>query len=256
MLRLVIALLVVSNSTGKTLVRTQPGTMIPVLSGAGPLFLDDANTVAHLTWNGVSLVDSRGNAWSMHATVPQIAKGGKTPAGAGPYSSSNYYTLGSGSDVIDFTGNFTACFAFQSNVHPATSNFGLFSDHIDNVGGWGIYLGSSDAPALYFHRSGANSVVTDSTYAITVGSPSVICVGRTGTTGALQLNAYAYKTGSSGAITAGTTATAGFSGWWSGNPGTANAYMYEAWFTSTAPSSALFAAYIARAKAKLGITAW
>src|SRR5512137_672945 len=64
----------------------------------GPLIADDPGTVAHVYWNGSALVDIMGNAWTQNGTVPQVAANASpfSPgnAGAGPYTSANYYQLG------------------------------------------------------------------------------------------------------------------------------------------------------------------
>ena len=67
------------GSTAKTLMSLD-------LSTTGALIPDDANTVAHVYWNGTALVDSKGNSWTMTGTVPQVAVSPFTTTryGAGP----------------------------------------------------------------------------------------------------------------------------------------------------------------------------
>src|SRR5574340_1492774 len=83
-----------------------------LLAQRQPLIPDDAGTVSHVVFNGSSLVDRFGNSWTQNGTVPQVARSGRTPAGAGPFSDANYYSLGTGSDVLDFAGDFSACIVF------------------------------------------------------------------------------------------------------------------------------------------------
>jgi hypothetical protein len=59
-------------------------------------------------------VDTKGNAWTQNGTVPQAAPVGAVPPGAGPFSDANYYSLGTGNDVLDFAGDFTITIVFRS----------------------------------------------------------------------------------------------------------------------------------------------
>jgi hypothetical protein len=54
---------------------------------------ESANVVAHVWWNGSS-IQQTGSAFAMVGTVPQVAASGSVPAGAGPYSTANYYDAG------------------------------------------------------------------------------------------------------------------------------------------------------------------
>ena len=146
------------------------------LSTSGGLITEDANTVAHVYWNGTALVDTKGNSWTQNGTVPQVTANPFTTTryGAGPFGTANYYSLGTGADVLDFAGDFTVCAVMVSGV--ASSEM-IIDQHDDSTTGWRIRK-YSDGGCRFQHGSafaytGAGNVV---------GGPNVICGGRSGST--------------------------------------------------------------------------
>lgn len=245
-----IALILASNASEKTLVRQQPGTIVTSPVYQGPLVADDVNTVAHLTWNGTALVDSKGNTWGMQGVVPQITKNGKTPAGSGPYSDTAYYLSGAANDVLDFAGDFTGVIVWV----PKTSNTtrALAADGTYNVSGWVL----SDRQTLYISQSGGVSSVA-------MGDPaldtlSVTCFGRASGKAVGKQNLGTFLT-AAGAVTPtpATSTYAGIGRYESGGVGrNASGIIYEAWFSSSTPTDALCTSIMQRVKLRVGLTAW
>lgn len=116
-----------AEGTGK-LIGSSPGVVI----GGGsapksipPLILETlagAAAVAHVYNPGGGLVDVAGNAWTQVGTVPNVARqslgfaSGVFAAGFGPFSGANYFQLGTGPDVLDFSGNFLITIIAKANV--------------------------------------------------------------------------------------------------------------------------------------------
>jgi hypothetical protein len=207
---------------------------------SGPLITEDANTVAHVYWNGTALVDTKGNAWTENGTVPQVSANPFTTTryGAGPFSAANYYSLGTGTDVLDFAGDFTACFVYSS--WSGGGDGVLFSNgaaFTPTTAGYAVLLGTGGTNALYY----AYGVqVPDAGNVVPANGPSVTCIGQTGATGVLKTNLGTYRT-----KTTGSTAATGATALLGRYPGTAQPFLgtiYEAYFTTTAPSDALFTA--------------
>lgn len=248
MISLLVSLLISSNASGKTLVRCQPGTLVPMAVYSGPLIADDVNTVCHATFNGTAIQDSKGCAWTMQGTVPQVSRSGKTPPGAGPFSASNYYYLGSGNDALDFAGDFSICV-----VHTPTAGANyLVSDGAYNVSGYYLQVTTSSATFNMSGGAGVNASVFPSTQVVGV---NVLCVGRSGNTAYAKSNLGATL---NAAISSYAPATATIARIGTASAG-ANPFagtIYELWFSTTAASDAVFTAIANRVKLRAGITAW
>lgn len=231
-------------SASSPLVRPQPGTLVRVPSTGRPLITSDVNTVAHVWWDGIRIRDTRGNGWSMTGTVPQVAKLPPVPAGSGPYTTSAYYSLGSGPDVLDFTGDFTVCVVF---VGSPTGSTWIVGDSNGSTNGWRGPVGNG-----CIARTWPGSVTVNGG-ATVAGEVNVCCVGRSGTTlyAKLNLSASAAQAGATVAVDAATPATIG---WVAG--AAMDRTIYEVWATTTTPSDALCTAVANEVKTKLAITAW
>lgn len=242
-----VTLVLASNASGKTLVRTNQGTVVPVAAYSGPLIADDSNTVCHATFNSAAIQDAKGCLWSMNGTVPQVAKSGKNPPGAGPYSVVNFYSLGTGNDALDFTGDWSACIVF-SKTAAATSNV-IFSNGVSGASGYGIVLISGTTPYIYGTGAVASTANTVSTSAL-----NVVCAGRSNTSALVKLNLGALASGTY-TYAAGTSAVAYLGKWASGTPAS-EVTVHEAWFSTTTPTDALFTAIMQRVKLRAQVTAW
>ena len=160
---------------------------------SGALIPDDANTVAHVYWNGTALVDTKGNAWTMNGTVPQVSAGPLYPhgfsqpakAGAGPFSTANYYTSTLSALAFPTGTAWTVCVVFDvTNLAFATAQdiWGDFPN--SSASGWlvqfqstGIYLQTGDGSAN--HTTGA--------LAIGQNGPSVFCASFDGASTAYSM---------------------------------------------------------------------
>ena len=161
------------------------------LTTSGPLITEDSNTVAHVYWNGTALVDSKGNAWTQNGTVPQVTANPFTTTryGAGPFSTSNYYSLGTGADVLDFAGDFTVCVAFQSPTIAGASHIVSNGTYGAAGAGYLVRTTTSATSVVTINFEGAESAdkVATTGNPYTTG-PNVLCAGRSGTTGYIKLN--------------------------------------------------------------------
>jgi hypothetical protein len=246
-----------SNGSGKTTVRTCPGSLIPCVGFSGPLIADDPNTVSHVTWNGSALVDSKGNAWTMNGTVPQVAKSGKTPAGAGPFSDANYYARsGPASDNLDFTGDFSVCAVVTPTAADITTPFAIFvaNGAVSQEGYFAQWFtgGTLSGVTSWSGNNGSAQTVTTTA----AGRLSVVCFGRAGTTVYSKLNLGAIATATGTTITAGTTQQATLGRYLSATGRYMTGTLHEVWFSTTTPSDALFTAIMQRVKLRAQITAW
>lgn len=218
-----------------------------------PLLDDDAGTVAHVVWRDGQLVDTRGNAWTQNGTVPQVARTAGLPAGAGPFSDANYYTLGTGSDVLDFAGDFSACLVMiQAATFAATT---VMMNGAYYASGWWIntdaathsYAFIQSVPGMAYSKYG-NAALID-------GAVNVLCFGRAGLTGLYKLNLHVLATVAVPSITPGSSYpvylgvnSPGIEGF--------NGTILEAWFSTATPSDTLFTALMQQVKQRLGITEW
>lgn len=214
-----------------------------------PLLADDANTVVKVVWRNGALVDLRGNAWTQQGTVPQVSRTATTPAGAGPFTSTDYYSLGTGSDVLDFAGDFSICFVFAFTGVTGE----LLANGADLVSGYRVHALPT---GLMFDTNGTSTRVrTITANAPISGAVNVGCAGRAGSTQAAKLNLGTYTVTAGAQNTPGTSWIAQIGRYTNGTlafPGT----IFEAWISTTTPSDAICTAAAQRVKQRLGITAW
>lgn len=247
-LEIIVAALLASNATGKTLVRTRPGRIVPSLSKCKTLICGrDASAVAHVYFDGAKLVDLKSNAWSMQGTVPQVARSGVNPPGAGPFSGSNYYTLGTGNDVLDFTGAFAAAVVFTQPSNMVISPV-LFTNGVANTNGYTAMFQGSTVTALYLGAGGTTASMT------AASGVNVMCFGYTGTQRGWKLNLNAFQAANATPVPA--TSSAAVLGAYNAGGQPVNGTIYEAYFATDAVSDTLCTSIAQAVKAKLGITAW
>lgn len=218
-----------------------------------PLLADDVNTVAHVVWRDGALVDLRGNAWTMNGTVPQVARTASMVAGAGPFTDVDFYSLGGGSDLLDFAGDFSGYIVFS---HPSTLSSVLLSNGTVTVDGY--YLDHDAAGTgsvrLIFNTAGIASVI--SVTGMVIGAVNLVCFGRSGATGTLKLNLGTYTTGPAGTITPATTTPFRLGRYSITGLADAVDTYYEFGASTSPPSDAACTAAAQRVKQRLGITAW
>lgn len=247
---LLIVMLLASNADGKTLVRQQPGTMVTSPPCKTLICGYDGPAVSHVWFDGTTIRDTKGLAWSMEGTVPQVARSGSTPAGAGPYSDANYYSLAA-PNPFQFAGDFWACFVFMGPT--VTGSYQTLGGAGGAGAGWIATTTSTNGyGAAYF----AGGVVTST--AVSVGVVNVLCLGRTGTTGYAKLNLGAIASGT-GTSTLGTTMALGRSAAVTGQAFGSTVHELIGASASpgpTATADALFTSIMQQVKFKMGITAW
>ena len=215
-----------------------------------PLILDDAGTVAHVWFKGAGILDRYANTWTQNGTVPQVPRSGKTPAGAGAFADANCYSLGSGNDALDFAVPFSIAIVYKPNA--LTNNPVPISNGAVNTNG---YVLQSGAAVTAFFQSTAGSNAQAAVAAATVGQLNCVCCGVSATQVLAKINLGAINAVAKVATTA-ATGTAMLLGR-HGSAGLAlNGTIYEAWFSTTAPTDALFISIMNRVKERAAITAW
>jgi len=207
-------------------------------TSSGPLIQDTAGTVAHVTWNGTALVDSKGNTWTQNGTVPQVSGATASPlfpngfgsnprSGAGPFSASNYYS--GPNNLFQFAGDFSVCVVMLGSPDANSALVGA---------GWYLNWNSS-AGGIDFSSDASHDLLANGNYVPQTNGINVFCAGRSGTTAIAKGNLAATSTQAQ-------TAT-GFTG--SPNIGLRQAgnlpfssTIYEVWVSTDTPSDALFTA--------------
>ena len=246
MTHLLVALLLASNASGKTLVRQQQGTTVPISTKFPKLFDDDANTLCHSYWDGAQRQDTKGCAFVMQGTVPMTARSSRTPPGAGAFSDANYYNFANPSP-FHFAGDFTVCFAFSATSYA--NNPVLGSTGNASTVGWFVQIVAAGSGTV---QIGTNGNLKATANTISTTGVNVVCAARTGTTNCVKLNGGTAQCATSAPYTVGTlTATIGRYTAATGDALTAG-YLYETIAKSAGSDDATMAALMATAKARLG----
>lgn len=239
----IVAILIASNADGKTMVRQNQGTVVPVKPCKTLIRGFDGAAAAHVYFDGTSIRDTKVNAWSMTGSVTMVAPSGVVPPGA-QFSDAKYYTLPS-PNALNFSGGvWSACWVFYGagGVPTASGNAGVTT-------GWWMYAASPPAGIRTNNNLGPASATNPA-----VAGYNVACGGRDGTNNVVKVNLGVYAS-TAAAFTA-DTSTATYLG---RHPVASNAFtgtLYEAWFSTSPPSDALFTQIMYQVKSKLGITAW
>ncbi len=150
--------------------------------GMCPIIAEDANTVAHLFVRNAALVDSKGNAWSVNGSLTYNAATATAPESVSGFSDSNWIQLGTGVDVLDFTGAYYCTFVLRNS---ANANQVIFSDFNGTTLGYYIQSSNGSAQVRGFNASTSSAVVETSP---TLGSLYVLSWGYSGTQYILQAN--------------------------------------------------------------------
>jgi hypothetical protein len=143
---------------------------------SGPLIDEDANTVAHVYWNGTALVDTKGNAWTANGSIPMVTANPFTTTryGAGPFAADKFYSLAS-PNALQFASTFTVCVVW---IPAAIANQRLVYVHGTNTG-WQMLQATGSNVTMYTGTGSALTATAAGGY--TVGAPTVACVGRDAT---------------------------------------------------------------------------
>lgn len=226
---------------------TFTGTVTLPSSGAryssGPRISPDANTVCHIWFDGTAMQKTGSCAFTQVGTVPMVAASGRAPAGAGPFSASNYYAVAGGNnDPLDLSGaNFTMCAIYKAGADASTETLFSAGAAADNSG----YSASIGTQFFNFTMWGAAAATYTASHTMTssstgggAGSVGVYCGGRVGTSAFAQFNFTAHTIAAAAAPVAGTgvNATVGIS---RALTVPAAGTLYEIWWTTTAPSKTL-----------------
>jgi hypothetical protein len=246
-----VAAVILSAGSGKIL-RQKPGAILSTPNTITPaLFTDDANTVCHPRFNGSSIVDSKGCAWTMVGTVPMVPRSGRVPPGAGPFSTANRITLGTGNEPLDFAAAWYACAIYKPT---ATATQILFNDSNGTTTGYYIAANPGTGRILTFF-DGAGHGLNSATTKPVASTINCICVGRDGGAGGNAVGIV--NDGALVALTANqnpatsSVATIGTDG-----TSVADGTLYELIFQTGAPSLADLQNKCAQAKSRLEVSSW
>jgi hypothetical protein len=225
---------------------------VPSVSGAsglpailGPLIPDDptilaryglakSQVVGHVYWDGIKLIDSIGNNWTMNGTVPMVPADPTVgiPAGAGPFSDTNYYTL-AGSALSGSANGFMVVCVFSMSSLTGTQTL-CTENNAGHTNGYWAQI-SAGVPSVVLAGTGVPAPVN-----ISLGQISVLAFARTGVgnnniirvstspTTALTAAGFVAEVAAGAFLgkfnTAGQPFNAGviYEAWWSNQVGTAN----------------------------------
>lgn len=226
---------------------TFTGTVTLPSAGArhssGPRIPPDANTVCQIWFDGAAMQKTGSCTFTQVGTVPMVAASGRTPAGAGPFSASNYYAVAGGNnDPLDLSGAaFTMCAVYKVGADATTETLYSAGAVADNAG----YSASIGTQFFNFTMWGAAAATYTASHTMTssstgggAGSVGVYCGGRVGTNAFAQFNFASHTIAAAAAPVAGTSvnATVGIS---RALTVPATGTLYEIWWTTTAPSKTL-----------------
>lgn len=194
-----------------------------------PLITDDVAlrgyfggpAVSHVYWDFDGFHDSKGNSWTTNGTIPVSAKDATAgyPWRAGVFSDANYYSLGTGTSVLNFSGApfLLVAVGISSAIPGATSC--IFSNvNAGSTAGSAFYI--SNTGTVGFFNYGAAGIASTNT--ITPGVPFVMSAAQVGSTAYIKLN--------NGPVVSG---AAGFTS------NTANAVTLGKFFNGSQPSSTI-----------------
>jgi lysophospholipase L1-like esterase len=215
-------------------------TLIPDLPG----------TVAHPIWSGTAISDAYGT-WTMNSTVPQVARSGNTPPGAGPFASDKWYRLGTGVDALDFAGDFLGIMVVR-NAGPTTSQVWVDTSQVGGAANGFLLRTAGGGGGISFYTYNAGTTLVSGNVLQGTGTVSVVAFGRDGT-------AHQYLSGSGIISDAGAAKVAvdaahgsflGVNGASGATPLLGN--VIEAWFAPVTPTVAMIATMTREVYRKLG----
>jgi hypothetical protein len=249
-MRLLALLLLIGTAHAQGLTKLPPGQKAKASASADTLITGTANTKSHVYWSGTRLVDVKGLSWAMQGTVPQVAASTTyfkvSRAGAGGFSTSNYYKLAA-PNVVQFAGDFTICAVYACNATAA-------ENVIVNTGSAVTPAGYTLSTCRTAGLSGGNGItisIRGSTTA-TVGTAAIgqgmgntahiACFGRAGTTAYLKVDGIATFSGASTAYGNPVASQALVGIYDDLTAGPSAHYVFEVWYSSDAWNESAVAA--------------
>ena len=156
---------------------------------------DDALTAAHVYWTPGGIVDRKGNVWVKSGSVvlePAASSpftAGKVGASGWNLDATAFYTLGSGADVLDFTGGEYTCHAVFKPARTAGSPI-LASNGDAGAAGWIMQLDATNKMKVFSNGT------TKSTAGLVVDQKvNVVSWGRVAGSHYIKLNGAATDSG-------------------------------------------------------------
>ena len=219
--------------------------------GSGYRFLDTAGTVLHLLgrdYNGTTWVTPQATLTTVgtvgtstyNATSPvpvKTRRWGAAPSGGatGTLGTSSFFRLPTGSNVLDFAGDWSACVVVVPTAEDISAT-SIYASNGVSQGTPGWQLVNETGSTRLFGNSGTAVDV-----AATAGQLNVICFGKTGGNLALKVNDLPMKLAAGTITPSGSESRIGMH--WDyaiGFGGT----IYEAWFSTTSPTDGLFTSIV------------
>lgn len=221
-----------STTTTYTLTATKKSKTSTATAGVTVLGLlrQDANTLLHVVFDGSGPIDGKSNTITTTGAVPQVAPSGAVPAGAGPFSDANYYTVAVAG--LNAATNMTGVVIFKATSltnNPIITSAGVGYAEVLQATGRAIFGGG-----------GLTTINSAST-----GQFVIVCFGRAGTTAWIQMN---NGSAASAANTPALTSTV-YVGRYSSTSFALSGTVYEVLYGSAAASAAVCQAWIDQAHA-------
>lgn len=232
------------------------------------LISERGGEVSHLWVAGGQVYDSwtRGlnqlSGWTENGSVPRVAlmtppgcDGRRQVEGIGPFNGANYLSLGTGPDVLDFVGDFSACVIFSYPDQAVVGGQILITNGNYLQNGYQLWTDAT-TQSVSFSQVFSGSQYTSIYQATPIRNRiNVVCIGRSGLVSFLKINLAALSTA---AIAGGTNPATSVPAYLGAAPsiGALPGAMHEVLFSTTPPSDALFTDIMNEVKGRLGITAW
>lgn len=213
------------------------------------LIAEDANTVAHVYWNGSALVDTKSNAWTQNGTVPQNAATWNAPPSAGPYSVANNYQ--GPTSLMEWSGAspFQVSVVFTPTSFSTTQTILSKSLNYPVSAGWALRTYTDGSP-IFDYNDGASRLLASAVPA-TLYKPNVITVWNSGGSCYIKVNGGASASLPCAAITSGSAYAMRIGGNDAGALSATTTTIHEVYATTTPFSETTVAALQASVMAKI-----
>lgn len=196
---------------------------------------EEAGDVSHFFFTSTGIGDTAGIPWAAAGSPTIVAASGTTPTGSGGnYSNTVYWGLGTGSDVLDFTGEWIGYALYKPN---AAASKVLFGNSTYNASGWHFSITTSPATKTYIVLNGASQVAYGPGDASVPGKLNFACFGRIGNAPVAKANWGGWWTGSAITPVAGTSQQMRI-GNMSGGSNAFDGVVYEGRFRAATPAEA------------------
>ena len=210
------------------------------------IIADTTSSLVHVYTDGITLLDTANNVWSMSGTVPFNVASGAFPPSFGGFSNVNYFVSGAARlNVANVRG-----VAIVKNTNAVTPGQWIMSAGVFQTSGW--YLGNSATPrGQCVANAPGNSQIADLGGVGANDIVSVFCFGTTTSGSLIQFNNGTIFTSPSLAYVPNSTAPV-YIGNYNGTTQAWPKAIAEIYIEAGVPNSASFSSFYTQAKARLG----